>query len=49
LAWHFCTDKNSKKIESRGKSTSLCIRWLHQFVYQPSWKNSSALLTDQAY
>ena len=43
LAWHFCTDKNSKK------STSLCIRWLHQFIYQPSWKSSSALLTDQTY
>ena len=27
LAWHFCTDKNSKKNrESAGKSTSLCMR-----------------------
>ena len=47
LAWHFVPIKIQKNLRKCRKE--LCIRWLHQFIYQPSWKSSSTLLADQTY
>jgi hypothetical protein len=52
LAWHFCTDKNKKKLENVQERALRFVYddYTSSYIYQPSWTISSAgLLTDQAY
>ena len=49
LAWHFCTDKNSKKLEKVQERALRFVSMTTPVHISTFLKNSSALLTDQTY
>ena len=47
LTWHFCTERNTNKIENAGKSITFHLWRQHQLIWHTAWTIKTTIIKNQ--